>query len=94
MNPAQMEGFLDPTIIKKGMDDIKEQMRDVQREAHVIESEMESRFKDMMLKNEVKKRNVPASLTSELEEHQNRAQELTDEISKVPSYNQTRDLIM
>lgn len=94
MNPAQMEGFLDPTIIKKGMDDIKEQMRDVQREAHVIESEMESRFKDMMLKNEAKKRNVPASLTSELEEHQNRAQELTDEISKVPSYNQTRDLIM
>jgi hypothetical protein len=29
MNPAQMEGFLDPAIIKKGMTDIKEQMRDV-----------------------------------------------------------------
>ena len=51
-------------------------------------------FEHMMLKNEAKKRNVPASLTSELEEHQNRAQELTDEINKVPSYNQTRDLIM
>lgn len=30
---AQMEGFLDPEVIKKGMEEIKAQMREVQREA-------------------------------------------------------------
>jgi hypothetical protein len=29
MNPQQMEGFLDPSVIKKGVEDMKEQMREV-----------------------------------------------------------------
>ena len=44
-----MENFLDPAIIKKGMEDIKEQMREVQKEAHVIESEMENKFQNMVI---------------------------------------------
>lgn len=66
-NPHQMEQFLDPEIIKKGMREIKDQMLDVQKEAHIIESEMEVRFKDMLMKNEAKKRFLPDSLTSEME---------------------------
>ena len=50
------------------MDEIKEQMRDVQREAHVIESDMEQRLQNMIAANEAKKMNIPASLTQELEE--------------------------
>lgn len=49
------------------MDEIKDQMKDIQREAFIIENEMESRFKDLMMKNEVKKRMLPESLTSEME---------------------------
>lgn len=63
-----MENFLDPGIIKRGMDQIKEQMREVQKEAHLIESDMESRLKGMIAANEAKKRHIPPSLTSELEE--------------------------
>lgn len=58
-----MENFLDPAIIKKGMEDIKEQMREVQKEAHVIESEMENKFQNMVIQNEAKMRHVPRSLT-------------------------------
>jgi hypothetical protein len=35
---------MDPNIVKKGIEDIKEQMRDMQREAHMIESDMEKRY--------------------------------------------------
>ena len=63
VNPAAMENFLDPAIIKRGMEDIKEQMREVQKEAHLIENEMESKFKNMVVQNEAKLRNVPKSLT-------------------------------
>lgn len=52
MNPSLMENYLDPNIIRKGIDEIKEQMRDVQREAHQIEAEMDSRFKDMVGRRE------------------------------------------
>jgi hypothetical protein len=38
-------------------------MRLVQKEAHSIEVEMESRFKDMLAKNEAKMRNMPISIT-------------------------------
>jgi hypothetical protein len=48
MNQDLLENFLDPNVIRKGMDEIKEQMREVQREAHNIEGEMESRFKHMV----------------------------------------------
>ena len=44
-------GVLDPTILHKGIATIKEQMKDVQREALNIETEMEKRFSDMMHKN-------------------------------------------
>ena len=40
VNTAQMEGFLDPEVIKKGMEEIKAQMREVQREAQIIETDM------------------------------------------------------
>ena len=45
------EGALDPTILQKGIDLIKEQMKDVQREALMIETEMEKRFSDMLNRN-------------------------------------------
>ena len=80
MNPAAMENFLDPAIIKKGMEDIKEQMREVQKEAHVIESEMESKFHNMVIQNEAKMRHVPKSLTQQLESQKVREKMLNDEI--------------
>jgi len=48
------------------MDEIKEQMRDVQKEAHLIESDMETRLQDMIAANEAKKMGIPASLTQEM----------------------------
>ena len=39
-----MENYLDPKIIKKGIDQIKESMMEVQKEAYQIENEMEKRF--------------------------------------------------
>lgn len=62
-----MENFLDPKIIQKGMTEIREQMKEIQKEALSIESEMENRFADMMIKNEIKKRMLPDSLTSDME---------------------------
>ena len=41
---------LDPEIMKKGLEDIKEQMKDVQREAVLIEKDMEKRRNEMILK--------------------------------------------
>jgi len=66
-------------------------MKEVQKEAFLIESDMESKFKSMLLANEQKKRIIP-SLTSEMEEAA--AKQLQDDITKVPSYNQTRELIV
>jgi hypothetical protein len=34
VSSAQLEHFLDPKVVKKGVEDIKEQMREVQKEAH------------------------------------------------------------
>jgi hypothetical protein len=34
---------MDPLVVKKGIEDIREQMKDMQREAHLIESDMEQR---------------------------------------------------
>jgi hypothetical protein len=39
-------------------------------------------------------RNVPMSLTQELEEQHSREAALDDKVSKIPSYNRTRELIM
>lgn len=40
----QQQDLMDPNIIKKGVEDIKEQMREVQREAQQIENDLEKRF--------------------------------------------------
>ena len=76
------------------MDEIKEQMRDVQKEAHLIESDMEQRLQNMIAANEAKKMNIPASLTQELEEATVGERQLAEDIDKVPSFNKTRDLIV
>lgn len=92
-NPAQMENFLDPGVVRKGMDEIKEQMRDVQKEAHLIESDMEQRLQNMIAANEAKKSGIPASLTQELEAAAAGEESLAADVSKIPSFNKTRDLI-
>ena len=61
-------GVLDPTILSKGISTIKEQMKDVQREALAIETEMEKRFSDMIHKNS-QRRYLPQSLTEEILAH-------------------------
>jgi len=42
-------------------------MREVQRDAHLIEHEMEEHFKGLLAKNEARLRNLPVSLTQEIE---------------------------
>jgi len=71
-------------------------MREVQREAHNIEGDMESRFKSMLMQNEAKKRHLPASLTSELEDHYRQGeQDLSEEINSIQSgFSQTRELVL
>ena len=39
--PADMT---DPNLVKRGIEDIKEHMKDMQREAIMIENDMEKRF--------------------------------------------------
>ena len=68
-------GVLDPTILQKGISTIKEQMKDVQREALMIETEMEKRFSDMINKNSAN-RYLPKSLTEEIIQHKNAMNEL------------------
>ncbi len=53
---------------------IKEQMKDVQREALVIETEMEKRFGDMLNRN-TQRRYLPKSLTEEIIEHKQKLSE-------------------
>jgi hypothetical protein len=61
------DGVLDPTLLKNGISAIKDQMKDVQREAFVIENEMERRFSDMLNRNAMR-RYLPKSLTDEVVE--------------------------
>lgn len=77
-NPAMFSdaGVLDPTLLQKGISTIKEQMKDVQREALQIETEMERRFSDMVMKNS-QRRYLPKSLTDEIVEHKQKLQEGT-----------------
>jgi len=60
-------------------------MLEVQKEAHIIETDMEARFKQMLLQNEAKRRHMPASLTSEM---------VKEEEDSRPTYNKTRELIL
>ncbi len=64
----QDSGVLDPTLLQKGINIIKEQMKDVQKEALAIETEMERRFSDMLNRN-TQRKYLPKSLTDELIEH-------------------------
>ena len=60
-------GSLDPTLLQKGIGQIKEQMKDVQREAILIETEMEKRFGDMINRN-AQRRYLPRTLMDEVEQ--------------------------
>jgi len=70
-------------------------MKDVQREALLIETEMERRFTDMIGKNTMR-RYMPKSLTEELVAHKEKMQEInlkkaigesTDEVMACPDVN-------
>ena len=56
--------MLDPNIMKKGLEDIKEQMRDVQKEAILIETDLERRRTETIMK-EQQKRHLPQTITDE-----------------------------
>ena len=57
---------MDPQIVKKGIEDIKEQMRDMQKEAVNIETDLERRFHAMQTKTQ-QQRYLPQSLTEEFD---------------------------
>lgn len=44
--------LMDPNIVKKGIEEIKEQMRDMQKEALMIENDMEKRYLAISQKNQ------------------------------------------
>ena len=48
----QSMDLMDPQIVKKGIEDIKEQMRDMQKEAVNIENDLERRFHAMQTKTQ------------------------------------------
>jgi hypothetical protein len=56
---------------------------------------MEGKFNNMLLKNEAKRRHLPHSLTSEMEEaYEEKAKQLNDGLKDcTPSYNKTRELV-
>ena len=61
--------LMDPNIVKKGIEDIKEQMRDMQKEALMIENDMEKRYHAISQKNQ-QQRYLPQSLTEEFDSFQ------------------------
>lgn len=60
--------LMDPQIVKKGIEDIKEQMRDMQKEAVNIENDLERRFHAMQTKTQ-QQRYLPQSLTEEFDQY-------------------------
>jgi len=60
--------LMDPQIVKKGIEDIKEQMRDMQKEAVNIENDLERRFHAMQSKTQ-QQRYLPQSLTEEFDQY-------------------------
>lgn len=58
--------IMDPNVVKKGIEEIREQMKDMQREAHLIESDMDQRRQAAMLKTQ-QQRYLPQSLTEEFD---------------------------
>lgn len=61
--PADM---MDPNVVKRGIEDIKEHMKDMQREAIMIENDMEKRFHQMNQRTQ-HQRHLPQSLTEEFD---------------------------
>ena len=90
-NPALMEHYMDPSVVGKGIDAIKEQMRGVQMEAAAIESEMEGRFTALLGRREAHLRGVPKSITEELTT-QHSGGELEAAIQ--PGFVRTRELVL
>ena len=64
----QNPDIMDPNIVKKGIEDIKEQMKDMQKEAVIIENDMERRFQAIQAKNQQQKY-LPQSLTEEFDNY-------------------------
>jgi hypothetical protein len=65
---------MDPNILKKGIEDVREQMRDLQREAHLIESDMEKRREEAIFKTQ-QQRHMPQSITEEFDAYRNQLTE-------------------
>lgn len=65
-------------------------MREVQVEAHQIESEMEQRFKGLVARKETL-RGMPTSLTGELDASRTNLEQAID---TAPSFTKTRDLVL
>ena len=90
---------MDPLIVKKGIEDIREQMRDMQREAHLIESDMEQRRQAAILKTQTQ-RYLPQSLTDEFDSFKVQMQEanLQERVNQVgqafSGVNHTREVVM
>ena len=60
--------LMDPKIVKKGIEDIKGQMREMQKEAVNIETDLERRFHAMQTKTQ-QQRYLPQSLTEEFDQY-------------------------
>ena len=65
---------MDPRVVRKGIEDVREEMRDMQREALAIENDMERRRHEQMLKTQ-QTRYLPQSITEEFAQFKNQLQE-------------------
>lgn len=63
-------------MMTKGIQDLKEQMKDMQREAHLIESDMQHRLQQMTMKN-MQQRYLPQSISEEFSQFQSQLKEKT-----------------
>ena len=88
-NPALMEHYMDPSVVGKGIEAIKESMRGVQLEAQAIENEMESRFTAMLGRREAQIRGVPKTLTEELTTTKGQVEDAIQ-----PGFVRTRELVL
>ena len=69
-------------------------MREVQKEAHVIETEMEQRFQYMLAQNEAKMMNLPNSLTQDHDKVQAQKETLQGQVDKLSGFDKTREVIL
>ena len=73
---------MDPRVVKRGMEEVREEMREMQREAHYIEQDMERRREEQVKKTQLT-RYLPQSLTDEVASFKQQLQEktLTDAVT-------------